>query len=98
MPTLPPQSPPFDATRHYQATSYDDSLVTRKAFAVGCVVAACAFSTIALLFAFRAAPSLGTMPPTVAAAVVIANAMLAIGAGGFGYGLLRIAERLSASS
>jgi hypothetical protein len=66
----------------------------RRTVAVGCVAAACVFAVIALMFAFRAPPSLGTMQPVVAATVVLAHALLAIGAGALTYGLLRIGERL----
>jgi hypothetical protein len=66
----------------------------RRTIAVGCVAAACVFAVIALMFAFRAPPSLGTMQPVVAATVVLAHALLAIGAGALTYGLLRIGERL----
>jgi hypothetical protein len=69
----------------------------RRAVAVGCVVAAFAFAVIALAFAFRSPPSIGTMQPAVAASVVIAHALLAIGSGALGFGLLRIAERLLAA-
>jgi hypothetical protein len=71
-----------------------DSGAVRRTVAVGCVAAACAFAVIALVFAFRSPPALGTMPPVVAATVVLAHAFLAIGAGSFSYGLLRVAERL----
>jgi hypothetical protein len=73
-----------------------DPYAVRRSVAVGCVVAACAFAGIALFFAFRPAPSLGTMQPVVAAVVVLAHAFLALGAGALSYGLLRIAERMSA--
>jgi hypothetical protein len=69
----------------------------RRSVAVGCVVAACAFAVIALSFAFRAPPSLGTQQPVVAATMVLAHALLALGAGALSYGLLRIAERLSST-
>jgi len=75
------------------AESLDPGSV-RRTVGVGCVAAACAFAVVALVFAFRAPPPLGTMPPVVAATVVIAHALLAIGAGALSYGLLRIAERL----
>jgi hypothetical protein len=103
MPTLPPKNPPMmDAARRFRPDSSRpseyDALGARRAVAVGCVVAACAFATIALIFAFRPPPSLGTMPPIQAASVVLANAILSLGAGALGYGLLRMAERLSAPS
>jgi hypothetical protein len=102
MPTLPPKnSSMLEAAKRFRDESKSadyDAVVARRAVAVGCVVAACALATIALIFAFRPPPSLGTMPPIVAAAVVFANAILATGAGGLGYGLLRMAERLSASA
>ncbi len=77
------------------ATVALELIAVRRMVAVGCVVAACAFAVIALLFAFRAAPYLETMQPLVAATVVLTRALLAIGAGALTYGLLRIAERLS---
>lgn len=70
-------------------------LAVRRMVAIGCVLAACAFAIIALVFAFRPAPSLDTMQPVVAATVVLTRALLAIGAGALTYGLLRMAERLS---
>jgi hypothetical protein len=72
-----------------------DPYAMRRSVAVGCVVAACAFAVVALVFAFRPPPSLGTMQPVVAATVVLAHALLALGAGALSYGLLRIAERMS---
>jgi hypothetical protein len=77
------------------ATVEVDPYGVRRSVAVGCVVAACAFAAIALVFAFRPPPSLGTMQPVVAATVVIAHALQALGAGALSYGLLRIAERMS---
>jgi hypothetical protein len=67
----------------------------RRTVVLGCVLAACAFAVIALVFAFRSVPYLDTMQPVVAAAVVLTRAILAIGAGALTYGLLRIAERIS---
>src|SRR5579859_2020104 len=100
MPTLPPRNPPiFDAARDGRSSApsaEEEAMGTRRAMAVGCVVAACALATIALIFAFRPPPPEGAMSPLQAASVVLSNAILAIGAGAFGYGLLRIAERLSA--
>jgi hypothetical protein len=67
----------------------------RRVTAVVCACASVVFGAIALVFAFRAPPSLGTMPPLVAAAVVVEHALLALGSGALAYGLLRTAERLS---
>jgi hypothetical protein len=70
----------------------------RRTVVLGCVLAACAFAAIALIFAFRSPPYLEAMPPVVAAMVLLTHAMLAIGAGALTYGLLRMAERISSSS
>jgi hypothetical protein len=69
----------------------------RRTVVLGCVLAACAFAAIALVFAFRTPPSLDAMQPVVAAAVLLTHAMLAIGAGALTYGLLRIAERVASA-
>jgi hypothetical protein len=70
----------------------------RRTVVLGCVLAACAFAAIALIFAFRSPPYLEAMPPVVAAMVLLTHAMLAIGAGALTYGLLRMAERISSST
>jgi hypothetical protein len=69
----------------------------RRTVVLGCVLAACAFAAIALVFAFRNPPFLESMQPLVAATVLLTRAMLAIGAGALTYGLLRIAERISSA-
>jgi hypothetical protein len=73
-----------------------EALVLRRSVAVGCVVAACAFAIIALIFAFRPPALTSALPPVVAATVIVATAIQAVGAGALSYGLLRIAERLFA--
>jgi hypothetical protein len=70
---------------------------SRRTVVLGCVLAACAFAAIALIFAFRSPPYLEAMPPVVAAMVLLTHAMLAIGAGALTYGLLRMAERISST-
>ncbi len=70
---------------------------TRRTVVLGCVLAACAFAAIALIFAFRSPPYLESMQPLVAAAILVTRGMLAIGAGALTYGLLRMAERISSA-
>jgi hypothetical protein len=71
-------------------------VAARRAVAVGCVVAACTFATLALIFAFQVPPPPSALPPVVEATVIVVHAVLALGAGALAFGLLRLAERLSA--
>jgi hypothetical protein len=103
-PGVPPQTPPqaLEPTRPYRESfrrtkpvEYD-AVAARRAVAVGCVVAACTFAVLALVFAFEVPPAPSTLPPIVEATVIVVHAVLALGAGALAFGLLRIAERLSA--
>jgi hypothetical protein len=106
MPAVPPQTPPpsLEPTRPYRDSfrrakppvEYD-AVAARRAVAVGCVVAACTFATLALIFAFQVPPPPSALPPVVEATVIVVHAVLALGAGALAFGLLRLAERLSAS-
>lgn len=105
VPGVPPQTPPqaLEPTRPYREFRRTkpieyDAVAARRAVAVGCVVAACTFAVLALVFAFQIPPSPSTLPPVIEATVIVAHAVLALGAGALAFGLLRIAERLSAPS
>jgi hypothetical protein len=52
------------------------------------------FAGVALVTGLRGAPSDATMAPAVAAALVLARALVALGAGALSFGMLRQAERL----
>jgi hypothetical protein len=106
VPGVPPQTPPqaLEPTRPYRESfrrrkviEYD-AVAARRAVAVGCVVAACTFAVLALVFAFQVPPSPSTLAPVVEATVIVVHAVLALGAGALAFGLLRVAERLSAPS
>jgi hypothetical protein len=106
VPGAPPQPPPQalepprpyrESFRRRKVVEYD-AVAARRAVAVGCVVAACTFAVLALVFAFQVSPSPSTLAPVVEATVIVAHAVLALGAGALAFGLLRVAERLSAPS
>lgn len=59
-----------------------------------CVGLALTLAVVAMITGLRGAPDDSAMAPAVAAALVIARAVFAIGAGAFSFGLLRMAERL----
>jgi hypothetical protein len=74
-----------------------DPEVTRRArrnAAAACVGFALAFALVAMISGLRGAPDDPTIAPAVAAALVVAHALVALGAGAFSFGLLRMAERL----
>jgi hypothetical protein len=52
------------------------------------------FAVVALVTGLRGAPSDATVPPIVSAALVIARALVALGAGALSFGMFRQAERL----
>lgn len=66
----------------------------RRNAAAACVGFALAFALVAMITGLRGAPDDPTISPAVAAALVVAHALIAIGAGAFSFGLLRMAERL----
>jgi hypothetical protein len=68
--------------------------MTRRMVGAACVGLALTFALVAMVTGLRGAPDGSTMAPAVAAALVIARALVAIGAGAFSFGLLRMAERL----
>ena len=92
-----PTRPYRESFRRTKPVEYD-AVAARRAVAVGCVVAACTFATLALVFAFQVPPPPSELPPVVEATVIVVHAVLALGAGALAFGLLRIAERLSAPS
>ncbi len=74
-----------------EATAADEGVMKRRIGAT-CAGMALGFVILALALALRGAEP--AYSPTVAGALVIARAMVALGFLGFGYGLLRMAERL----
>ncbi len=66
----------------------------RRNAAAACVGFALAFALVAMISGLRGAPDDPAMAPAVAAALVVAHALVALGAGAFSFGLLRMAERL----
>jgi hemoglobin len=67
---------------------------SRRTAAAACVGFALAFALVAMITGLRGAPDDASMAPAVAAALVVAHALVALGAGAFSFGLLRMAERL----
>jgi hypothetical protein len=59
-----------------------------------CAVLGLAFAVVALVTGLRGAPTDMSMAPAVAAALIVARAFVAIGAGAFSFGCFRMAERL----
>ena len=74
-----------------ETTSADEGVLKRRIGAT-CAGMALGFVILALALGLRGAEP--AYSPTVAAALVIARALVALGFLGFGYGLLRMAERL----
>jgi hypothetical protein len=68
--------------------------MARRTAGAVCVGLALAFALVAMITGLRGAPDDPAMAPTVAAALVIARALVAVGSGAFSFGLLRMAERL----
>lgn len=68
--------------------------LARRNAGVVCLAFALVFGVLALVAGLRGAPEDSSLTPGVVAALVIAHALVAIGAGAFSYGLLRMAERL----
>jgi hypothetical protein len=66
----------------------------RRRLVVTCVGFSLFFAAVALVTGLRAAPVDPTLSPVVVAAIVLGRAVVAVGAGAFSYGLLRMAERL----
>jgi hypothetical protein len=68
--------------------------MARRTAGAVCVGLALAFALVAMITGLRGAPDDPSLVPATAAALVIARALVAIGAGAFSFGLLRMAERL----
>jgi len=68
--------------------------MARRTAGAVCVGLALAFTLVAMITGLRGAPDDAAMAPTVAAALVISRALVAVGSGAFSFGLLRMAERL----
>ncbi len=83
--TFPPPAPGADPEVARRA---------RRNAAAACVGFALAFALVAMITGLRGAPDDPTIAPAVAAALVLAHALVALGAGAFSFGLLRMAERL----
>jgi hypothetical protein len=86
----------LDSTFPLPATTPDPQVlrVARRRAGVACIGLALTFVLVAMIVGLRGAPDDPAIAPAVAAALVVARAMFALGAGTFGYGLLRMAERL----
>jgi hypothetical protein len=89
--TFPPPAAPSDSGVSAQTTA-----AARRSAAIACVGFALVFALVAMVSGLRGAPDDASMAPAVAAALVVAHALVAIGAGAFSFGLLRMAERLLA--
>jgi hypothetical protein len=76
-----------------QPDPHTTRMARRTAGAV-CVGLALAFAFVAMITGLRGAPDDPTMAPVVAASLVMAHTFVALGAGAFSFGLLRMAERL----
>lgn len=74
------------------------SWMTRRSAGVACVGLGLMFALVAMISGLRGAPGDGNLAPAVAAALVVAHAVVALGAGGLSFGLLRMAERLCEES
>ena len=83
--TFPPPAP---------GASPEVALRARRNAAAACVGFALTFALIAMITGLRGAPDDPSIAPAVAAALVVAHALVALGAGAFSFGLLRMAERL----
>jgi hypothetical protein len=71
-----------------------DAAAVRRKLVVTCVGFSLFFAAVALVTGLRGAPVDPTLSPVVVAAIVVARAIVAVGAGALSYGLLRIAERV----
>jgi len=74
-----------------------DERITRRTAGAACVGVAAAFAFSALVTGLRGAPD-PSLPAAVGAMLVLSRALVALGAGAFAFGLLRMAERLLAPS
>jgi hypothetical protein len=68
--------------------------MARRTAGAVCVGLALAFAFVAMITGLRGAPDDPTMASAVAASLVMAHTFVALGAGAFSFGLLRMAERL----
>jgi len=68
--------------------------LARRRAGAGFVGLALAFAFVAMVTGLRGAPDDPSIAPVVAAALVLSHALVALGAGAFSFGLLRMAERL----
>jgi hypothetical protein len=68
--------------------------LARRNAGLVCVAFAFVLGVLALVAGLRGAPDDPSMASSVVAALVIARALVAVGAGAFSFGLLRMAERL----
>lgn len=83
--TFPPPS---------QSANPEHARAMRRRAGAAFVGLALAFALVAMITGLRGAPDDPSIAPVVAAALVLAHALVAIGAGAFSFGLLRMAERL----
>jgi hypothetical protein len=70
------------------------SRMARSRAGAACIGLALTFALVAMITGLRGAPDDPAIAPAVAAALVAARAVFALGAGAFSFGLLRMAERL----
>jgi hypothetical protein len=75
------------------APDVQTSHAARRLAGIACLGLSPLFLILALYEGLRGAPE-GAASATVVAALVVAHAIVAVGAGAFGFGLLRMAERL----
>ena len=108
VPTMPAHRPEVAASRPswlqaLLATTFPPPAATldpeaarlaRRRAGAGFVGLALAFAFVAMVTGLRGAPDDPSIAPVVAAALVLSHALVALGAGAFSFGLLRMAERL----
>jgi hypothetical protein len=74
--------------------SADQVRLTRRTAGAVFAVLGLAAAVVALVTGLRGAPNDPAIPPTVAAAIILARALIAVGAGTFSFALFRMSERL----
>ena len=79
---------------HFGSSPRTSNSGWRRRAGAGFVGLALAFAFVAMVTGLRGAPDDPSIAPVVAAALVLSHALVALGAGAFSFGLLRMAERL----
>jgi hypothetical protein len=90
--TLPPQAPSVVPELVPESTAEDRERLLRRRIGATCAGMAIGFVILALALGLRGAEP--AYSPAVAAAVVVSRSIVALGFLGFGYALLRMAERV----